>query len=675
MSDEITLTIDEGDTIQEPSTDIFSSDDIRQEIVDYLGRELEEVSADAGRSVRMTRNEKIKRQRLAQPESESKDFPWENASNVSTPLALQKTNIVATKLLSSFMSKKPLFTFTSYDPKYKQHAEAVTRHIQKQVESPYGINLYRKLWNIVYSTTSLGTSFVKVPFTVDQMKFNRLSDTGGIETVDRLVRATPEVVSIAFEDFLTRSHWSDIQKAPWIAIKHKLYSHELRRLAQQGYYSDVENVLNEPSTLDEHKIADLSNLGVEESGSQDTHNYEYFVYECYVRWDADGDGFDEDIILHLDLESKTILRVEYNELGIRPVLRIPYIDIPDQLYALGVGDIVSSLQDEADTLHNMRNDSTQLSIMPWVVSSESSSFGQSMDLYPGKVLKAAVPREDIIIHKFPSIGPDALTAESQVQQLADDATGASQALAGQDVGGYNRIGAQGTQFLASQSNGYLDSIATQMGFALGEMGLLVLYQNVKNSDFLNLDMLSESDRMRCNEVYSMNVEDIPGTFQFIAKLSAIADSRSSKQQEALAVYQVYTAYIDKMIQLGASLANPQFAQIPQVQETISTAYVGLTQMMKDVLEKYDEENVGDYLPFILDIEQQLRIADEQREAQVEAIDTELIGQEDQGAVENTVPDDGTGSGGVNNPQGPGAGNLQGPTEVPADEGDTELEPI
>ncbi len=662
MSDEITFEVDEGETLQTPSLGIFESDENERALIDYISRELEEAASDSGRTVRMERNKKILRQRLAQPESETKDYPWADASNVSTPLALQKTNVVATKLLSSFMSKKPLFVYTSYDPKYKGNAEAITRHIQKQVESPYGINLYRKLWEIIYNAVSLGSEFVKVPFTVDQMKFNRLSDDGLAETVDRVTRATPDVIPLEFEDFLTRYQWSDIQRAPWIAIRHVLHSHEIRQMEMQGFFSNVELILQKPSTLDEHKVEALKNMGVEETGAQDSQNYPYEIFECYVRWDADGDGFDEDIIIYIEKTSKTILRAEYNDLGLRPVMRLPYIPIPGQLYGLGVGDIVLSLQDEADTLHNMRIDSTHLSIMPFVISSESSSFGQSMELFPGKWFKTAVPKEDIIIHKFPGVGPEAMAAESQVQQLADDATGASQALSGQDVGGYNRIGATGTQFLASQSNGYLDTIATQMGFALGELGLMILYQNVKNSELLDLKMLSESDQLKVKEVYSMNVEDIPGTFQFTTKVSAIADSRGAKQQEAMQVFQIYNGYLDKIIQLGASRANPEFQGSPQVMEALDTGYVGLTQIMKDVLRNYDEENIGDYLPFVKDLELQLRGMDTMREQQVEQVETGISEQE-AGVPQPSSPADNTGgTGGTDNFEGAGAGSDQGTPE-------------
>ena len=668
------LTIEEGDTIQEPSVGIFKNEQVQLDLVNYLSRELVEASSDAGREVRMERNKKIKRQRLTQPETEEKNWPWKNASNVTTPLALQKTNIVATKLQAAFMSKKPLFVYSSYNPAYKGHSEAITRHIQKQVESPYGIDLYRKLWPILYDAVSLGTEFVEVPFIVEQMKFSRISAEGGEEKVAQTVKASPDVIPIKFEDFLTRYQWEDIQKAPWIAIRRKLHSYEIRRLAQQGFYTDVEGVLSKSTQTNEHALSDMENMGVEPTGEQDSRNYPYEIFECYVRWDADGDGFDEDLIIHIDKGSHTILRAEYNDLGIRPVARLPYIDIPGQLYGLGVGDIMSSLQDEADTLHNMRNDGTQLAMMPFVITSESSSFGQSMELFPGKFMKAPVPREDVIVHKFPGVGPEAIQAESIVQQYADDATGANQSLSGQDVGGSNRIGAQGTQFLASQSNGYLDSIAVQMGFAVGEIGLQLLYQNVKNEQFLDLTMLSESDQTLCREVYSGGVENIPGTFQFTAKLAAIADSKQSKQQEAMGLFQVYVSYIDKMIQLGSSLANPELTAVPQVQESITTGYVGLTNLMKDMLKNYDEESLGDYLPFVRDMEASLRMADEQREMELEQVETS-IAEEKTGMVQEPGTDQPDGDGSPDNAQGAGAGSMQGAGTPPPEQMPADIEPV
>ncbi|MCK4827632.1 hypothetical protein KA005_68525, partial [bacterium] len=434
---------DEEGFIVEPSIDIFQTEDIKEALMNYISTEVEEVTSDAGRTVRMQRNTIIKRQRLARPESETKSFPWDKASNVSPPLALQKTNAVVTRIMNKLMGKDPLIQYEGETP-YKKHAEAITGFVQKLIESPYAIDLYAKLWTIVYETVSLGTEFVKVPFSTKRMKFKRISAEGGEEQVDQITKASPDVIHIPMEDFLTRPHWTDIETAPWVGVRYYKFRHELEALAAQGYYSNVDQIITETGNLDVHKQDAQRLLGVEESGGGSETNDLYEVFECNVFWDADGDGYAEDIIVHFEKNTKTLLRAEYNELGVRDYRRLPHVDIPGSLYGLGGGDIMIPLQDEAEALHNMRNDATQLAILPIVITSESSSFGAKQELYPGKFIKTPVPREDVIINKFPNVGPDALQAENYVKAYADEATGASDALNGGDIGGSNRIGATGT---------------------------------------------------------------------------------------------------------------------------------------------------------------------------------------------------------------------------------------
>ncbi len=73
----------------------------------------------------------------------------------------------------------------------------------------------------------------------------------------------------------------------------------------------------------------MDNLGTSTAGSTDEHNDWFAIYECNVFWDADGDGYDEDLIIHIERATGTILRAEYNELGTRDYVRLPYIDIPE----------------------------------------------------------------------------------------------------------------------------------------------------------------------------------------------------------------------------------------------------------------------------------------------------------------------------------------------------------
>jgi len=665
MSDEITIQVDEEAQLFETGTDIFQNEEDKLACASYLKREIEEVESNAGRQSRMELIEEIRRHRVAKPDSDTKDFPWENAANIRPPLAMEKTNTVATKLTQMFSSRDPLFTYMTDDEQYKKHASAVTTHIQKLVENPNMIDLYRKNWDILYSLTSEGTGFLKVPFVIERMKFKRKSESGE-EEVDRIIKSCPDVHRINFQDFMTRSEWNDIDTAPWVATRYYLHMHELNQLAQQGYYQDVETVYSKYVSLDPEKLSSLKNMGIEESNQADLPNRVFKIYEINVFWDTDGDGVEEDIIIHLEPETSTILRAEYNELGVRDYVRIPYINIPDILYGLGVGEIVAPLQKEADTLHNMRIDGQQLAMLPFVITSVSSSFGNSLGITPGKVVKAQNPQEDIRIEKFPDISASAYQAEMLTKDYADKASGASDILSGYDAGGSNRIGAQGTQFLASQAQSFLDSIGKQIAASYSKIGMLILYQLVRNSDFVDYSMLNEADEAMCKEVYSMNVEDIPTKFKFNVSVTSVENTEAVKRETAAQLWQLYMSYGDKMAAIGGQMANPQITQqAPRVAEILTSYMVGLTKLMEAMLKNFDEGSVSDYLPFIGDLVEQLREADSGRESQLQGERANIQRQESGAEPVGRMDVNGAG-GGVND--GTAAVPPVGPSVPPVDNG-------
>jgi hypothetical protein len=662
MSDQVEqINVPEGETTYEQSTEIFASDEIKQNLKDYLVKELSEVDTDAGRKVRMERNQKIKRQRIGRPASETKDFPWANASNVVPPMVLQKTNTVATKMMSTLLDKKPLFTYDA-DPPYTPPADALTRFVQYLLESPYGLDFYKKIWTIVYDACSMGTKFIKVPFEVKKLQFKRIGADGGAEEVDRIISALPQIRPIPFEDFMIRPEWTDLQTAPWCGVRYYKFYHELKALAQQGYYSAeaVELIIDGTTTLDDHKKADLTAMGLTESGSTEKNNNIYKIYEVNVFWDADDNGFSEDLIVTFEADSGEILRAEYNDIGIRDYSRLPYIELPDNIYGLGVGEMLMSLQDEIETLHNMRIDASLLSLNPVQVISESADQSGDEGIYPGKKIKVPNAREDFAWQIVPDMGRGAIQAEQFSEAYADKATGASQALSGGDVGGSNRIGATGTKALMGQSMGFLDAIATQLSHRLPEIAMLILYQMVRNGELIDVEGQSEADKILLSEVFGMSVEDIPGKFKFRARLSSVQDSKESKQQAAMGLFQVYNMYIDKSIQISSQLSNPQLQQMPKLQEIMTTGMVGLTTLMENMLKNYDEDNVGDYLPFIEDMKLILRQQDTARQQEVDTLEAG-ISQQQAGATGQGLPGDDQlgGNGGANMPQGEQPQGVQG----------------
>jgi hypothetical protein len=204
------------------------------------------------------------------------------------------------------------------------------------------------------------------------------------------------------------------------------------------------------------------------------------------------------------------------------------------------------------------------------------------------------------------------------RDYADKASGASNVLMGNDAGGNNRIGATGTQFLGAQAQSFLDSIGKQISAAYSKIGMLMLYQLVKNSDYIDYTMLDEADAALCKEVYEMNVEDLPTKFKFNATVTSIENTDQMRREKAGQVLGMYFTYGDKMAQIAGQLANPQLMQqAPRVAEVLSSYMVGATKMMEEILRSFDEGEVGDYLPYTGDLQEQLREADLGRDEQLQ----------------------------------------------------------
>jgi hypothetical protein len=155
----------------------------------------------------------------------------------------------------------------------------------------------------------------------------------------------------------------------------------------------------------------------------------------------------------------------------------------------------------------------------------------------------------------------------------------------------------------------------ERGYA--EIGMLLLYQLVRNSDQVDLSILSETDQELCRQVYSMNVEDIPLHFKFKVETTPITQTSDGKKQMSIGLMQIYMTYGDKIMQIVSQLSNPQIQQLPQLSDVLNTYYIALTKFMDKIIQDFDTEDAAAYLPFIKDIELQMEAMDAARSEEVD----------------------------------------------------------
>ncbi len=537
---------------------------------------------------------------------------WTMNSNVVPPLSLINTNGAFAFVNASLGRRKPFWEVNTQVDGLEKEAAGLAHLLSVLAESKYHLNLRGVNKTVLYDLVSLGTQFVKIPWLVDQQMFKRYDDAGNLTQVTRIRHNSPAAIPIRIEDFFTRPYWYDIQRAPWIASRTWLMKHELLQREALGIYENVDEVIKlAHEDFDDNMQAELSRRGIEISGYPKDM---YPIYQVNLFWDVDGDGIPEDIVLWFEPLTGTILRQEYNDLGIRDTVRIPYLDMPYQLYGLGIGALTDGMQEEATSLHNMRIDGTHISLLQMWATRKGSGLGPKEELRPLKLFELD-DVDDLKAFKFPEIGPSTLSSELVAKEYAGRATGMSDYMMGfesQSIRSRNTLG--GTMFLANQGNKVQASILGSIENGYSTIGQIVVFQLVKNKDKVKellYSLISEDDRNALDNVLDMNVEDIPVKFDFKIRTMETEKSEEAQRQGILTLTQLYTMYGKQIFQLLPTIYNPQVP--PQIKEVAGKFFLGATKLMDKVLKFFGEENTKSLLPYIKDIQMMVEAIDNLRE--------------------------------------------------------------
>jgi hypothetical protein len=592
--------------------EVFNDEEQQEMVLDYLIEEIQ--LAEDERQIREQKWKTFRRQSKALPENASKNFPWAGASNVSPPLMMSIVHTITSKLVASFADKKPLWKVEPRDEAWKDHANALTEYLNLLAVSRNHLNITDKKRSVFYDLARLGDQVIHLPWIYKQQKFRANTVEGTEEEVVKVLQDSPGFIPLRIEDFFVRGHFTNIQDAPWVARRNRFYYHELTQKAAQGVFTNVDQLTLEASEpTDDNAIADKSDLGIQVTDDNVKESTVFDIYEAYLFYDIDGDGVQEDIIVTFEPSTKTILRTEYNKLGLRPFENISYIKMPHSFYSLGVGDITTGMQQEAETLHNMDIDGRHLGMMQMKIARRGTGLDEDTEYYPGKTI-IVDDLNDFTTFTFPDISEGAFRAEQRASAYAREASGATAQMAGQDESAGNRLGASGTMFLAQQANTILDSVRDNISEAFSRIGFLVITQLVANSDRVDYSMVSEYEANLLKEIFALDIHTLPTTFKLDVRTTEMQETDEARRQGYMSIWQIYSQFGQEMIQVAGMLGQ---GGMPEgMTDAVASYYVGKVKMMKEMLEHFQVDNVDDFVPYVRNLELMLENLDAQKDQQL-----------------------------------------------------------
>jgi hypothetical protein len=573
----------------------------REEILAYLNDEVGFALIE--QEGRRKKWDRWRRQRMALPESEVKNYPFKKASNVVPPVALVNTNNVYAGLNNMFGAIHPFWTVGAQridDPDDLETAKISTRYLDVLAQGKADLNKKKVSKTVHYETASLGLNVVKVAWTERSWSITEEDDSGNILDTSVVLHRGPEIIPIPAEDFLYREAYQDIQTMPWCAhVLHKTWP-EIKQMEELGYYENVDQIEDFYRQVpEEGEKAQQQREGVE---SMPTDIWD--IHEFYLFWEVDGRVRDYIITVHL--ESEVILRSSYNEMGTRCLEGFGYLINPFRLEGVGVGHLSDHMQEECTMIHNARIDGIHIGVAPMFKARRNSGVQQGELVFPGKVWMLDDPMRDLDVIKAPEPYNMSLMTENQAFAYARQAVGQPE-----DIGGFANSTAKTRDTSGmvrqrlSQSGSVFASVTEGIEDSWTRVGELVWLQLVHHrteviQNEIDIGRLSPTEIQTLDKALSIPKDQVPIRLKFSVRTSDVEQTFETKRQNLLTRTQLSAMFFEQTMPVVQMLFGPQGMQIqaqaPELFKYLARIYTARCRMMEEAIRFFGEDDTGKYVP-------------------------------------------------------------------------------
>ena len=576
--------------------DVFKGETEKAEFVNFLVSEIKTVQSGSERQAWLERVKKWRRQRQAVPATEKKEYPFPDSANTSPPLVMTRLHTVYAKMMSNYSLKRPFWSGDAVNSDWSLHGETMADILNFYSKSKFHTDIQSVNRVMLYDLASLGTQFCRVSWEMDRFK-------GGADGAKpSYKRNSPVVTPIALEDFYMRAVWTDIQKAPWCGARMKKSYRELMDLAAQGYYD--EKAVETMKTAAMREFTDAEKAEFERQGitpnldnAVDASKF-FEVYECYVYWDIDGDGQLEDVLVCIEPTTGTLLRSVRNTVGWRLFARLVYMEIPGFLYGAGICFLLEKLQDEADTLRNMRLDGIRWRMLNMTVTRKGSGNDANPTVYPGKNWNLN-SLDDFKFIEVPDTSQTTLQAEAIVSRDADLAAGVNEAMGGfADSTMKSGGGAQAQQLMMEQGFSTLNVNLETVDDCYTELGRMMTLVIHSNQGLVDVSYLSQEKQAAWQEICAQPIEQLPNLFRFNIETTELARNEASMRENFLALSGLLTQYGTEMAQTYVAYQAAMAQGQTFMAELMRKLIIGKTQVLEKSVEFLHVGKPSDFVPDI-----------------------------------------------------------------------------
>lgn len=575
----------------------------------YIHHELANCLGDRGSLEQKWKNQIIQWKARVQGDGTC-DVPFVGASDIEMPLTAIHSDPVYADFMQTLHAPKDFWSVSAIRPDGVEQAKPLQEFLS--LVEKRDIRMRRVNKRALLDMVVHGTCIYKDHILHERKKVQDYDASGQITDLTK-IKFQPLVEHVPLRDwFIPAYAWNidadDIGGAPWVGQRYRLTASQFKLASKSGppylpaYDKKAASMVASWAT--NIQGTDIVQSTVEQEDEYvPWRNDKITLYEIWARYDADGDGIDEDIVAIWHHETRQVLRATHIPLvhGKRIFEAGTYLP-GFGFYGMGVGEVDEWAQLAISRLLNETINNASLSNTVMLGVPLGANIMPDEAIYPGKVWPLG-PNERISEIRMGQPYAGMFQIINDLSQWAEQRTGVSEIRQGSMDSLPSRTPASTVMQMMGESNKRFDMILANLrDQPLSNIGGRVLQHIIQISKddpryiALAMQALGQKDGGIVAAVLQGGVQDIESTFGISVTATSSKVNKEIDKQNLIGLaqfmgqlYPQQMQYAQAMVQMGG--AGPEL-----ILGVLQAAFNGTSELQRRLIESYDIQNPEQYLP-------------------------------------------------------------------------------
>lgn len=342
------------------------------------------------RSENMDELHKWQRDYWAKPRAERATFPFTGAATLVIPLTAIAVEAFHARVMTTMFTLDQFVVTKPVSDDWEDAAHPVERFMTDELITR--MKFRDTADSMLLEAEKFGNCIGKVGYVRDIRKAIREGPNGEDEEYIITLRQGAVIDQVSIGRFLMPYYSQDPQTSPWVGEEHSetpfwILNAEQSGLFREGTYENLKRwvSLSQTGSTGQERKFEFHQAQLEEKQPFWPQRIDW--QEVWMGFDVDGDGREEEIVIHFHQQSRSFMSIRYNyNADLRRPYRIgKFFPIENRWTAIGISKQNEQFQREVTTQHRQRIDNATLANMRMFKIHKVSGYGPREPIFPGKM--------------------------------------------------------------------------------------------------------------------------------------------------------------------------------------------------------------------------------------------------------------------------------------------------